>query len=89
MDCCEADSDAYWAARIATVKALIAKYDDALLALSTGAVQQYSLDTGQTRMMVMKANLTSLRETRNELLNELATLEARVCGAGVHVIPGF
>lgn len=80
---------AYWEERIAIVKALITAYDAALLALSTGAVQSYSLNTGQTTQSVTKQNITSLRATRDGLLNELATLEARVCGAGVHLVPNF
>lgn len=79
----------YWSDRLETVMALIVAYDAAILALSTGAVQSYSLDTGQTRQTVTKQNITSLRDTRSSLLNELATLEARVCGAGVHFVPNF
>lgn len=79
---------AYWEERIAIVKALILKYDAAIDALA-GGVQQYSLNTGQTTQSVTKANLTSLRDMRSSLLNELATLEARVCGAGVHIVPNF
>lgn len=81
-------SSTYWQERIAIVKALILKYDAALDALATG-VQQYSLDTGQTRQTVTKANMATLRDTRQSLLNELATLEARVCGAAVVVRPGW
>lgn len=79
----------YWADRIVKVKALIEKYDDALLALGTQGVQQYQLDTGQTRMLVTKANITSLANVRKDLLNELATLQARVHGAGLRVIPSW
>ncbi len=79
-------SSTYWSDRLATVQALIVKYDAALLALGSG-VQQYSLDTGQTRQTVTKANITSLATTRQSLLNELSTLEARVCGAGFHGKP--
>lgn len=79
----------YWIDRIAKVKALIEKYDDALLALGTGGVQQYQLDTGQTRMLVTKANITSLTTTRDALLNEVSTLQARVYGAGVRGVPGW
>ncbi len=78
----------YWIDRIATVKALIAKYDDALLAMGNGQ-SQYSLDTGQTRLMVTKQNVTSFRETREGLLNELTTLQARVYGAGSRGVPGW
>lgn len=79
----------YWSDRLAIVMDLIVAYDAAILALSTGAVQQYSLDTTQTRIMVTKANLATLRDTRQSLLNELATLEARVCGAGAHLVPNW
>lgn len=79
----------YWIDRIAKVKALIEKYDDALLALGTGGVQSYQLDTGQTRQMVTKANITSLSNVRDSLLNELTTLQARVYGAGVRGIPNW
>jgi hypothetical protein len=79
----------FWSDRLAVVMELIVAYDAAILALSTGAVQQYTINTGQTTMSVTKANITSLRDTRQSLLNELATLEARVCGAGVHLVPNF
>jgi hypothetical protein len=81
------DAD-YLAAQIANVKATIVAYDTAILALATGA-QNYQLDTGQTRQMVTKANLASLRDTRSELFNELATLDARLCGGVVRVIPSW
>lgn len=81
--------DTYWQERIAKVKALIEKYDDALLAVGAQGIQQYQLDTGQTRMLVTKANLATVRDTRDSLLNELATLEARVYGAGSRGVPGW
>ena len=79
----------YWEDRIAIVKALILKYDSALDALLVGGVFSYSLDTGQTRQTVTKQNIVSLQNARQSLLNELSTLEARVCGAGTHVVPSF
>ena len=80
--------ESYWAERLATVKALIAKYDDALLALGSGA-QSYELDTGQTRVRKTAADLEQLRLTRAGLLNELSTLDARVNGASSIGMPGF
>jgi hypothetical protein len=74
----------YWLDRLATVRALIEAYDAALLALGTDGVQSYSLDTGQTRVVKTKFDISSLKNTRNSLLNELAVLEARVgCAPGV------
>lgn len=80
--------DTYWRERLDTVKGLIAKYDAALLALGDGA-QSYELDTGQTRVRKTQADLEQLRLARLGLLNELATLDARVNGGTVHVRPGF
>jgi hypothetical protein len=80
--------DSYWEERLETVKALIVKYDAALLALGGGA-QSYELDTGQTRVRKTQADLEQIRLTRAGLLNELATLDARVNGASTIVVPGF
>ena len=75
-------------ARVTATKALILVYEDAMLALAGGA-QSYSLDTGQTRQVVTKADLGSLRLQLNELENRLAVLDARLCGAGTNIVPGF
>lgn len=84
-----ASNDTAWLdARIEATKKLVVAYEDAILALAGGA-QQYSLDTGQTRQSVTKANLSSLRDMLNSLENRLATLEARRCGAGVRGVPGW
>src|SRR5690606_3062751 len=57
-------------ARIAKTEELIEKYEDAILALSSGAVQTYHLDTGQTRQSVTKMHLSQLQ-------GALAKLESR------------
>jgi hypothetical protein len=78
----------FWKERLVKAKALLLTYDTAIeTVLLTG--QSYQLDTGQTRTLVTKGNLASVRAARESLLNEIATLEARVCGGGVRVIPSF
>lgn len=75
--------------RITKTKALIVVYEDAIDALAAGA-QQYSLDTGQTRQTVTKAQLPSLREMLATLENRLAVLDARLNGSGSVVVrPGW
>lgn len=81
-------TNAWLEARITKTKALIEAYEDAMLALATGA-QSYSLDTGQTRQTVTKANLSEMRNAIMILENRLATLEARLEGAGLQAVPGF
>ncbi len=89
MACDEAADAAWRAERITKTKALIIAYEDALLALSTGA-QMYQLNTGQTQMMVTKANIASLRDTLEMLEARLASLQVDQCGGGAsHVVPGF
>jgi hypothetical protein len=85
MACCD-DETAWYQARIDATKALIIAYENALTALASGA-QSYSLDTGQTRQTVTKANVTSLKMTLGALENRYETLKARMCGGGTHVTP--
>ncbi len=88
-NCCD-QTDTFWSDQLAAAKALAAAYNAAILALVVNGVQSYQLDTGQTRQLVTKANLASMRIVRDGLLNEVATLEARLCGAGVtRVVPGW
>lgn len=70
-------------ARIVTLTALITAYEAALLALGTVGIQSYTLDTGQTRQTVTRANVTELRRAVSSFYNDLATTEARLNGCGV------
>lgn len=73
--------------RITATKAQIVAYEDAVLALTTGGVQQYSIDTGQTRQTVTKFDLVRMSEHLDGLYNRLATLEARVYGGTTQARP--
>ena len=61
--------------RIDATKAQIEALEDAALAITTGAVQAYSLDTGQSKVTVTRGNLTTLTDAVSSLYNKLATLE--------------
>lgn len=81
--------DASWLeARIARTKELIVAYENAIDALASGA-QNYTLDTGQTRQVVQRAQLGELRNMLDSLENRLATLCARAYGASFYGRPGF
>ena len=69
--------------RIEATKAAIRAYEDAQLALATGGVQSYMLDTGQSRQTVTKLDLDHLRKTLQSLYNQLATMQARLTGGNV------
>lgn len=90
MSECSDPTDTFWSDQLVTAKQLAGVYNAAILALAVNGVQSYQLDTGQTRQLVTKINLASLRLVRDGLLNEVATLEARLYGAGVtRVVPGW
>lgn len=77
-------------AKVLALKALIAAYEAAILSFAVnGAQQSYSLDTGQTRQTVMRAQLPSLRDTLSSLENQLATFTARYCGGSIYARPAF
>lgn len=68
--------------RITATQTLIIAYETAMTALSTGGVQSYTLDTGQSRQTVTKLDLTALQNTIDSLMNRLVVLEARLYGNG-------
>lgn len=76
------DSD-YLRERIAKTKAIIDEYEDAILQLSSGGVQSYSLNTSQTTQTVTKFDVARLQGSLDGLYNRLATLQARLDGSGV------
>lgn len=79
---------AFLTARIAAIKLAIVATESALIALAAGA-QSYSLDTGQNRTTVTKADARSLQINLNSQLNMLAVYEKRLNGSGVQVRPAW
>lgn len=72
-------------ARIAATQALITAYEEAALSLASGAIQSYTLDTGQSRQTVTKFDLDKLEAVLDTLYNRCAMLEARLNGSNVSV----
>lgn len=69
--------------RITRTKALIVAYEDALLALAgDGAQQSYTLDTGQTRQTVTRADIPRLNKMLDALYNRCTMFEQRLNGGG-------
>lgn len=76
--------------RITATKAQIVAFEDAVLALASGTVQSYTLDTGQSRQTVTKLDLESLQKSIDSLYNRCVILETRLNGGGsVTVGPGW
>ena len=81
-------SKQYLETRIARTQAAIEAYEDAIEALANGA-QSYQLDTGQTRQLVTKAQLSQMVLTLQRLENRLEVYEARLSGASSYSKPGY
>lgn len=75
-------TNAFIQARIDATQALIVAYEAAVTALVGGQVQQYTLDTGQDRQTVLKADIPKLNAQIDGLYNRCATLQARLDGSG-------
>lgn len=73
----------YWADRLTAAQTALAAFEAAELAFATnGAIEEYEIDTGQTRTKVHRSDLGEIRRTIASLYNRVATLEARVSGCG-------
>ena len=83
-------ADAFLTAQLTAIEAQITAYNAAILALATGGVESYTLDTGQSRQTVTKLNLDSLNNVVDGLLNQRAVIRARCTGNGVLIgRPGY
>ena len=71
---------AYLTEKIAKLKILIDATEDAVLAITSGAVEEYRLDTGQTVTNVTKINLATIQKVLDGLYNRLAIFEGRLNG---------
>lgn len=78
----------FLAERVTVTKALIVAYEDAVAALAVAnGVQSYTLDTGQSKQTVTRADVPNLNTMLASLYNRLATLEARLTGGTVIARP--
>lgn len=76
-------------AEIASLKTQRTQVLSAITAITTGA-QSYTLDTGQSRQTVNRANLSELRNLYDWLSQQIDRLCAKLNGGAVtHVRPGF
>lgn len=63
--------------QIERAQAAVLAYNDALVALGTSGIQSYTLDTGQSKQTVTRANLTEINNVIDSLNNRIVTLTAR------------
>jgi len=71
--------------RITWVKSVIVQYEQGILDVAANNVASYQIDTGQTRQIVTRNNLTETRKTLEGYYSLLADLCNRRYGSGVVV----
>lgn len=75
-------------ARLTKVQAQIVAAENALDGIISGAIESYSLDTGQSVTRVTKVNLSVLNDFIASLYNRCTILESRLNGGNtVQVVP--
>jgi hypothetical protein len=72
--------------RIDKTKTAIEAIEDAILALSTGNLQSYTIDTGQTRQAVTKKDISRLNVELDKLYLRLDWLDTRLNGSGTSLV---
>lgn len=87
----------YWTERLANARYLLNQIDEAISAFRSsqsenGEIQSYTIDTGQDKQTVTRADFTSLVSWRKSLEAEIAQLE-RALGmngsAARRIVPGY
>jgi hypothetical protein len=73
---------AFAQARIDALQARIVAYEDALTGIATGAIESYTIDTGQTEQKVTKINIHTLRTALDNALNQHDMWCNRLNGGG-------
>lgn len=77
----------FWLDELENAKRLLHEIEKAILFLTqktieAGGVQEYTIDTGQDRQTVKRADLSSLYVRQKELLSLIDMLESRLRTAG-------
>lgn len=81
--------DAWWLERLEKAKALVEEYEAAISGLLDGSIMSYQLDTGQSRTLVTKHQMSPMYLALERATNRVAALDARCNGSSTHVVPDF
>lgn len=71
--------------QIDAAKAQLTALNAAQLGISSGAIESYTLDTGQSKITVTKSSISTLDNAIDSLLNRIATMCARLNGSGTTI----
>jgi hypothetical protein len=81
---------AWWAERLEKAKIRVEDLEAAVSGLSDGSIMSYQLDSGQTRTLVTKQQISQIVLALERALNDVSVLDARVNGsAAARIQPDF
>lgn len=76
--------------QLAAYKLQLLSLNTAVLKVAVDGLASYQFDSGQTRTLVTKLNLSTMRDYQSYLLEQITMLESILCRTGsTHVVPGF
>ena len=81
--------DSWYQERLEVAKTQVEELEAAISALLDGSIQSYQLDTGQTRTLVTKQQMSPMYLALQRAENRVSALDARVNGATTRVVPGY
>ena len=75
--------------RLEKAMAHVEELEAAISALVDGSIQTYQLDTGNTRTLVSKQQMSPMYKALKDAESRVASLEAKVCGASSRIVPDW
>lgn len=82
-------TDEFIQTQITRIEAMLTAYNDAIIAITTGQIQSYSLNTSQSVQTVTKHNIAAIQRQYSALLSQHESLCARIHGGSVQARPCF
>lgn len=82
-------ASSWWLERLEKAQAQVEELEVAITGLLDGSIQSYQLDTGQTRTLVTKQQMSPMYLALMRAENRVAKLETRCGGATTRVVPLF
>lgn len=75
--------------RLAKAMAHVEELEEAISGLLDGSIQTYQLDSGNTRTLVSKQQMSPMYLALQRAEARVSALEARVCGASSRILPDW
>lgn len=80
----------WWEERLTKAQTRVEELETAISGLTDGSVMSYQLDSGQTRTLVTKQQMSQIYIALERAMNDVSVLDARVNrSAALRLVPDF